>query len=158
MWVTPQRFTGMHIFGSSLRKKIGCLWVTFSVCIRNFHFGHNIFCVYSVLLKSCLKKNPQKTLLTTFQSIKAHREPNGKHLWWCPLFRGREHWYSGVSFWNPPHWNTHGHSSFWKTWHFWIINIILPICSTDIPLKWVPSYCRCSVQIPSCLWLRRRHI
>lgn len=48
---------------------------------------------------------------------------------------------------------TIGH--FGKPWLFCIFILILPICSTDIPLKWVPSYCRCSVQISSCLWLRR---
>lgn len=52
---------------------------------------------------------------------------------------------------NPDH-----RGSFWKTWLFCILSLILPLCSADIPLKWVPSYCRCCVQISSCLWLRRK--
>lgn len=48
------------------------------------------------------------------------------------------------------------HRSFWKTWLFCVFSLILPLCSSDIPLKWVPSFCRCCVQISSCLWLRRK--
>lgn len=100
-------------------------------------------------------KKLQKALLTTFQCPGAQRA-HVRHLKRLSSFRESEHWYRGVSGWNPPRKNFEDHRSFWKTWLFCIFSLILPICSTDIPLKWVPSYCRSSVQISSCLWLRRR--
>lgn len=72
------------------------------------------------------------------------------------FFRQNEYWYGGALCWNLPHGNSDHRGSFWKSWPFCIFSPVPPLCSADIPLKWVPSYCRCCVQISSCLWLRRK--
>lgn len=84
MWVTPQHFTGMHFLAQFLEKNqlpMSNFWFMYEKFpFRPQHLSC-LFCAVEVMPK----KNPQKTLLTTFQSTKVHREPNGKHLW-CVRF------------------------------------------------------------------------
>lgn len=84
MWVTPQHFTGMHFLAQFLEKNqlpMSNFWSMYEKFpFRPQHLSC-LFCAVEVMPK----KNPQKTLLTTFQSTKVHREPNGKHLW-CVRF------------------------------------------------------------------------
>lgn len=84
------------------------------------------------------------------------RKPSVRNLKRFSFFWQCEYCHGGVLCWNLPYRNPDHHGSFWKTWLLCISSLILPLCSADIPLKWVPSYCRCCVQISSCLWLRRK--
>lgn len=113
---------------------------------------------FRVFIQCCWShayKNHRRHCLPLF-ILPGNTKTSVRYLKRFSFFRHSEYWYGGVLCWNPPYRNSDHHGSFWKTWLFCIFSLILPLCSADIPLKWVPSYCRCCVQISSCLWLRRR--